>query len=172
MQPPTWPLRDIREVSLTSTRIGFHFRTFQTNIILFIFFNLWTCSAWNAIQFDYLSSLELLHAYCSWVYARYMQILFWIEPWFSSRFSWNQFYMHNENQRFDDVFVIVFVLVRNLPIIGVNISFSLAKMLYGIDGPFVPFRQRNSNLGLYMRVALRIWEKWEKGKSNKNNIFF
>jgi hypothetical protein len=30
-----------------------HFRTFQTNIILLIFFDLWTSPLENAIQFDY-----------------------------------------------------------------------------------------------------------------------
>jgi hypothetical protein len=29
-------------ISLASTRISLHFRTFQTNIMLFIFFDLWT----------------------------------------------------------------------------------------------------------------------------------
>jgi hypothetical protein len=54
-----------------------------------------------------------------------MQITVWIELRFSSWFSWNPFYMHNENEneRFEDVFVIVivFVLVRNLPI-DINIE--------------------------------------------------
>jgi hypothetical protein len=58
-------------VSLASMRIGFHFRTFQTNIILFIFFDLWTCSPWkcNTVWLFEFFGIAI-SAYCPWVYAR------------------------------------------------------------------------------------------------------
>jgi hypothetical protein len=39
-----------------------------TNIILFIFFDLWTGSLENAIQFDYFSSLESLQYTCTCIF--------------------------------------------------------------------------------------------------------
>jgi hypothetical protein len=137
-------------VSLASTSISFHFRTFQTNIILFIFFDLWTYSPWkcNTIWLYKFFGIAT-YAYCPRVYAWWMQITFWIEPWFSSWFSWNPFYMHNENEnekeRFDDVFVIVIVFVMVLSLSNILFCYtckikplqysriSLLKTLMGIN---------------------------------------
>jgi hypothetical protein len=46
----------------------FHFRTFQTNIILFIFFDLLTCSPWKCSTI-WLFEFFGTYAYCPWVYA-------------------------------------------------------------------------------------------------------
>jgi hypothetical protein len=98
---------------------GFHFRTFQTNINLLIFFDLWTCSPWKCniiwlFQFFGIAT----YAYCPWVYADANNLLNRAVI-FVLIDSWNPFYMQNENEkeRIDDVFVIVivYVLVRNFP---------------------------------------------------------
>jgi hypothetical protein len=86
---PTWALGKFRTrmktiaITSTSSFCGYraskswrhlrsfrHFRTFQTNIILFIFFDLWTCSPWKYNKIWLFEFFGIaIYAYCPWVYA-------------------------------------------------------------------------------------------------------